>query len=354
MSRTFLSSVLVLAVFATIARAEMVYVSWQSPDSIGAYDLATGNQVTPPNFPALAKARGIAVSPLDGLVYVGFDSATGISSYDPLTGAVADSNVGNVGSKVWGLCFDSSGNMYASHAADGKIAKLTPNGSGGFNLDADWSAPPTTGTTGQVNDLTIYNGKLYSARYYGISVCDLTGSNEGVESWIAGGNGEIGGPIGVAFDDNGTLYSAHLESKQAWKWSSDYTSHEVLGSFPTHIQDIDYYDGYLYVKGKMSSNGDQYGVFKYDLKATSPTWELLVTAPAVMEWVSWTSLPTPSPNRVRWRCWLADWSACWPTPGANVNNIGMWDSGWWMCRIGRIRHLASSVGRGAIRRDRNE
>lgn len=289
MVRVFLTSVLAIAVLSATARAERIYVGWQNPKILGAYDLADGSLIgPPPTFDTIpAKPMGVAVSPLDGNIYVGIDSSSGpsIVSYNPTTGAVVNSNVASLSSAVFGLCFDSSGNMYAGqkHGDYPKyIAKLSPNGSGGFSVDGNWGSPPTSGSSLEVNDMTIYNGKLYATRYYGVSVYDLSGVNEGVGGWFAEDPNNC---LGLAFNtdmaSNATMYTVDLGSKSVMAWDGpeyDSAHSENLGTFDNAIQDIDYYDGYLYVKSQRNDNRE-FGIFRYDLNAADPEWEYFISTP---------------------------------------------------------------------------
>lgn len=310
MVRTFLTSVLAITVLAATARADGIYVGWQTDGAgiLGAYDLATGDTIgPPPTFPVSnEKPLGVAVSPLDGNIYVGLDTSSGpsIVSYDPVTGAVVNSNVAGLSSPVFGLCFDSSGNMYAGMSQgsyQNYIAKLSPNGSGGFDINQGWGAP-VAGVTAPSYDLTIYNGKLYGSTYNDGVVYDLSGANEGAGAEFVPG---YGGLLALAFNtdmgSDGTMYTTHLSSREVRAWygpNYEYSESEVIGTFSGGycIQDIDYYDGYLYVKGDRP--GGEAGIFRYNLSAASPVWELYIAAKTGYEplsggFIDIVSIPEP-------------------------------------------------------------
>lgn len=283
MVRAFITSVLAITVFAAAARAERIYVGWQLERGgiysgiIGAYDLATGNAIgPPPTFPALSdKPQGVAVSPLDGNIYVAIDRSGPIQSYNPVTGNVVNADFASLGNTVFGMSFDSAGNLYASLKSNKYIIKITSDGT----IDLTWGSPASD--AGTPNDIMIFGDKLYGAMpssLGGAVVYDLSGANEGVGGWLTTGDVSYG----IAFGSDNTMYTTNLLNRDVRAWSGpDYLSadSDIIGHLSgSGIQDIDYYDGCLYLRGDTSADGT--GIYRYDLSASTPTWEMFIPAPA--------------------------------------------------------------------------
>ncbi len=292
MARTFLTSVLAIAVFAATVRAEQVYVGWQGAGTgiLGAYDLATGSQIgPPPTFsPSSAKPQGVAVSPLNGYIYMATENLSSpIESYDPVTGNMVSADFANLsdeGVYAFGVCFDSSGYLYASMSGGSNphvryIAKISPDGN---TVNYRWGTP-VSDSAYYPSDLmivgdTLYGGVPYGNTSYlpgGVVAYDLSGTDEGVGEWLTKYPDGRRGVNGVAFGPDGTMYTAMYKYGEVRAWSGpDYlweNSSLITDFADGSIQDIDYYDGYLYLK-----KGD---VYRYDLSAQDPEWELFASAP---------------------------------------------------------------------------
>lgn len=257
-----------------------VYVGWRDDDNgiLGAYDLATGAAIgPPPTFSDFGvRPYGVAVSPLDGNIYVGLSNGQ-IKSYDPVTGNVVNDNYANLGDHPDGMCFDSAGNLYAS-LPGGYVAKISLGGS----VNSTWGLP-VPDTMFNMDDITIVGNTLYGGMPLGslhtpggVAAYDLSGG--GVGTWLTRYSTPFNGANGVAFGADGTLYTTMVYSDEVRAWSGPdylYENSVVIGDFSAgDIQDIDYYDGFLYAKGDDGASG--VGIYRYDLSAGTPTWELFI------------------------------------------------------------------------------
>jgi sugar lactone lactonase YvrE len=271
----------VAACFATVVEAGTMYVGWKprSAGNLVAYDLASGGVVSP-TFPTpgtTGKTFAVAVSPLNQDVYVVVEGE-GVYRYDHVTGAQVGGLVYSPNTP-WGMCFDSSGNLYLaptnSGAPRGRIDKLAPDGT----LTTGWG---TAVASIFLSDLEIYNNTLYATGYnnssYTVLGWNLSGGGAGFV--VATGDARVNNSL--CFAPDGTMYTAG-DPGVVRRWSAPYTfeTSVLLTGLPTGITqgfDVDYCNGSLYFGGRYNGYNT---IFRCDNPtADSPTWTTFIVGTA--------------------------------------------------------------------------
>ena len=202
---------------------------------------------------------GVALSADNKTLYGAVTAGTGtnlsadILVYNAATGALLNTiNVVTSPStdSIRGIDVDpSTGYIYAA-LNNGNIAQVNPTTSA---VNLTWGTAVVSGQA--MGDLQIFNGTLYAG---GIKA----GYNLGVYSWdlSSGGTATLLGSTntkadGIAFAPDGTLYTAEWAGPvQKWSPTDGYaTPTQVIDYGKLGLNDIDYYNGYLYV-GRRTDN----------------------------------------------------------------------------------------------------
>jgi len=283
LARTVLVVLAVLgltASLAAVAQADTIYVGWRSSPTnrVASYDVGTGATLLDPlNDPLLkVQTQGLAISPLDGLLYAILSDNKTIRKFDPLTGQ--DKGVfATTAGTTRPIAIDSNGYLYAglgySTSKEARsIAKYAPDGT---LVNATWGSPPIIGSTYYfANDLEIRDGKLYGSSGYGVVYWDLSTGGDPTSVLFTNNSP---GVDGIAFGPDGTLYTGHCddkaESPNARSVRMTAPPYTTLGP---RILSLDYTGNYIndvdYWAGKVYAAGNKY-VYRYD----GQNWDQFLT-----------------------------------------------------------------------------
>ena len=279
----------VTAGLATVTQADVIYTAWRTSTHdgvIAGYDLDTGAKLTSPTFSALdERPEGVAISPVDGHIYVGSSSGDReVNSYNLATGALVSSGFYDPGQTNAGNAFDANGNLYVSQR-DTTVAKIASNGT---VVSSAWG---NGYYSYYYQDIEVRDNTLYAAACGNGEVVayDLTATSPVTPSVLLSGESRIDG---VTVDDNGTLYTTNNATGNIVKWDSSglFSNATIIGTISDGIIDVDYYKGSLYVSGKTS-------IYSYDLSGGGG-WTTLVTETVTPGYVGgyldFVEIPEPS------------------------------------------------------------
>jgi hypothetical protein len=264
----------VMAGFAAVAQAGLIYANWRGVTNNGllkAYDLATGAAAPDfsPTSPLGLQPQGVAISPIDGNVYVALYSTSPVTrkivSYDPTTGAVVNSNFYSNADPIRGLCFDSNGDLYAA-LGNKYIAKILSDGTydntwGNLvtNAYAVGAYPLDIETSGGYLYATVQGAGTGNTTKGRVVKYDLSGSTS-VEPTLVTTDADQVRVSGLALGPDGTMYTTISDTggtnaNTFGSWNSTFDTYTVLRTGLVRPLGIEYSNGSLYL-----SDGNTTGV----------------------------------------------------------------------------------------------